>query len=120
MQGLDSRKLELPPLPECLARAKRQWEAANAIAPTASGWPETEAAIRQKHAELMAMSQEDRDVAILKAQAPQREMLQAVLTHVDGLIIQEKARLAREARERKAGKSKKKGSANHGRRTKKR
>jgi hypothetical protein len=89
---MDASQLDLPSLEVLLSREKAHWEKANRIGKTVRSWEEEEADIRSRYAALEAMSEEDRDVAIVKGHLERAGMLQAVLDHINNVLLP-KARL---------------------------
>lgn len=83
-----AQTLDLPPLEEVLANARMQWTAANLIGPTATTWEVEEQRIRNLHAHLSAMSQEERDAEIIRIHAKRLAEHKATLDHVNGMLGQ--------------------------------
>ena len=96
---------------ELLLTQKRIWEEANKIGPTTRSWEAEEADIRKRYAELESMNEEDRDKAIVEGHLERAGMLEAVLNHIDTVLLpraraNERLQASRSIRRSKKKKSK--------------
>jgi len=85
------------------------WEKANKIGKTITTWEQHEAFVRAKYDELMALPEEQRDVAIVEGHLQNAGMLQQVLNHIDNVLLpaaraRESSRSVRRAAKKKAKK----------------
>lgn len=110
---MDVSQLELPSLEALLSRERAAWDLANKIGRTPKSWEEHESYVRQRHAELVAMPDEERDIALVEGHLANASMLESTLKHID-TVLMPLAR-AREAMDkgnrsrRRAAKKKKRG-----------
>lgn len=108
---MDVTQLNLPSLGQLLLDEKTVWEKANQIGKTLRSWPEEEADIRHRYAELQSMSEEDRDKALVQGHLERAGMLEKVLSHIDSVLMPlAKAREAAKKKKRPKSKAKKKRS----------
>jgi hypothetical protein len=104
-------------LEELISKERTAWVDANRFGPTATSWEKHEAYIRSKYAELSAMPEEQRDVALVEGHLEKVGMLEAVLKHIDSLLPIARAKEAAEMRNRSVRrKRKKKGQGARGKR----
>ena len=72
---------------QLLSFRKAAWEKANLAGKTMWSWEQEEAETRRLHTELSAMSDEDRDMAVLKGHLERANMLKEVLAHIDNVLM---------------------------------
>jgi len=100
-------------LEESLSKAKKAWVNANKIGKTSTSWETEEAFIRKRHAELMALPEEERDQGVVEGSLEKTGMLQATLDHLNNVLIPA-ARAREEAEKRKRSNQRKKAKKKRG------